>query len=263
MKSFTDNILQWHFSKCSSTQFVLKEQLLSAGIPSQSENLWRLVSCQNQWRGHGRQQKKWESFGYEVAFSFVGTMLQNPGPHGALVLAVCFAEFLENYFQLPTRSILLKWPNDLFTKNLQKFSGILGQSFSNQSRFVFGIGANLFLKGISSDGLQENYGTLIDGRPPLFLSRHWALYQRLIPRKFLLFLETDMYSIERDFETKWNSRCFHLDKLVYFQSSNKWNSGYFRGIGSDGSALIEHKGTMQSIRSGGLRFESDHPSASD
>jgi biotin-[acetyl-CoA-carboxylase] ligase BirA-like protein len=217
-----------HVKQCDSTQDVLKEQLIN----SNSETV--LVSCENQLAGRGRGSNSWNSLPGTICFSM------NVNPHRiqsftAIELSVIVAKF----FEQKNRTLLLKWPNDLWNQNHLKCGGILIQGSQNQ--LLAGIGLNFYSQDERFGGVYEDPFQLSKKSTCMELAEY-ILKNRFDDTAFL--------------QKTWLTRCGHLNELVTITEGDEIYEGIFHGIGDFGEALICQDGQKKHIYNGSLRKNS-------
>lgn len=127
-----------YLKKVDSTNTYLKK------IPSSDLVHGCVVICDNQTRGRGQYEKKWDSQpGKDLTFS-IGL---RPPDHNRLTLltlgfADAIAEVLESYVSVPVH---LKWPNDIYVGG-KKICGLLTECVflgKQSDRVCIGIGLNV------------------------------------------------------------------------------------------------------------------------
>jgi biotin-[acetyl-CoA-carboxylase] ligase BirA-like protein len=220
-------IKQIHLEQCHSTQDVLKEQFNSL-----SSHETFLVSCENQISGRGRGENRWNCMPGTLCFS-INILPQPVMSFTAIELSVIISE----YFESKRKSLLLKWPNDLWNKDFKKCGGILVQG--NQKNLFAGIGLNLF----STD---PEFGGIYDDRNPIdkkSLSFDMASY-----------IFNNRISDPERLKSLWIQRCGHMNKLVTINEGEETITGQFIGIGQYGEALIENSSGVKKIYNGSLRI---------
>jgi BirA family biotin operon repressor/biotin-[acetyl-CoA-carboxylase] ligase len=131
--------------------------------------------------------------------------------------------------------IKLKWPNDVLV-NERKIGGILLESisFGKQTHIVIGLGVNITEAPITvSFPATSLYDQgIILNHPDEFLNvlmnKFEVLYNNW--RKDNNFIKT------RD---EWMSRAYNINKVITIENNHRRFSGIFKGIGLDGSMLLE------------------------
>lgn len=219
-------IKQIHLEQCHSTQDVLKEQ-----FNSMSSNETILVSCDNQISGRGRGENSWNCMAGTLCFSL--NILPHPiMSFTAIELSVVIAE----YFQTKGEMLRLKWPNDLWNKDLKKCGGILVQG--SQKNLFAGIGLNLYSTDNEFGGVFDDKN-IVDKKSLSFEIANYIFNHRILDSEKLKCL--------------WLKRCGHMNKLVTIYDGEDSFSGQFIGIGDYGEALIQNSYGTKKIYNGSLR----------
>ena len=220
-------IKQIHLEQCHSTQDVLKEQ-----FKSEVEIETILVSCENQISGRGRGENNWICMKGTLCFSI------NIPPHPLMSFtAIELSVIISDYFESKNRSLLLKWPNDLWDMNQKKCAGILVQG--NQKNLFAGVGINLFSNEIEFGGVFEE---------------EHALDKKTIAKEISTFIMTHRIHDAEILKNKWLNRCGHLNKNVTIIEGEQKTTGNFIGIGEYGEALTETSFEIKKIYNGSLRI---------
>lgn len=220
-------IRQFHLEECHSTQDVLKEQL------ARHESLESiLVSCENQTSGRGRGENKWEMIPGGLCFSF------NLTPHKmvsftALELSVLIAR----YFESRGVKLFLKWPNDLWDKDLKKCGGILVQGAQNQ--YLAGVGLNLYSN-------QSKFGSVLSQEP--------TENKAGLALDLTEFIHQNRYSDSNVLSADWIQRCGHLNHMVSLTEGDLRSEGIFQGLGEFGEAIICVDAKPRRFFNGSLRL---------
>ena len=220
-------IKQTHVNECDSTQDLLKEQL---NKESPAETI--LISCEYQTSGRGRGDNLWKAMPGTLCFSL------NIQPHAvmsftALELSVLVARFFES----KNIDLKLKWPNDLWNKDLKKCGGILVQG--TQNLFYAGIGLNLY----SSN---ESFGGIFD--------REFQFDKKELAREVAEFILNHRYSDTDQLQKDWLLRCGHLNEIVIIADGIDRIEGVFQGLGKYGEALVCRDGRINKLFNGSLRL---------
>jgi BirA family biotin operon repressor/biotin-[acetyl-CoA-carboxylase] ligase len=135
---------------------------------------------------------------------------------------------VERYFNV---GLKLKWPNDLVTSDYQKCAGILCQTLGDY--LIFGIGLNV-------GPLPEVFDREVFSLPEKGLRKD-------VPKliyEFILKNRLNGDTVVKEFQ----NRCIHLNREVFIDRQK----GIFRGLGSDGAALLETERGIQKVYSGSL-----------
>lgn len=222
-------IKQIHLSKCDSTQDVLKEQLSDSTI----EGI--LVSTDHQVKGRGRGTHSWESLPGSLCFSL------SLHPHPVTSLSSLEVSLIvRDYFETKGVELLLKWPNDLWTKDKKKCGGILLQGSKNL--YMAGIGLNLF------SGDSEFGG--------IFLEEE-AFDKKNLAREIAEFILSHRIESREGLQKRWLAVCGHSDAHVRIIEGESVSEGLFKGIGEHGEAVLETASGLESFFNGSLRLGDD------
>lgn len=138
-----------HFPQIDSTNSYLKENY------NNLEN-YTFVSADNQLKGKGRNNRKWESENSKnLLFSLLilDDVLINKFKEVSIVTAYTIVKYLES---LNIENVSIKWPNDVFVKD-NKICGILLETITKDRMecLVVGVGININQKDFSKDLLIE------------------------------------------------------------------------------------------------------------
>lgn len=221
----------YHFDSLPSTQTHLLEHLES------NPNSQIVVSCDNQTSGIGRRGNEWIQLGEGLFVSFVSSLCDIP-TLTALEVSVQIVEFFKNKYSIDLK---LKWPNDILTNDSKKCGGVIINAIDKKA--VIGVGLNLY----------SNTETAYD-----YPSGDLFNSSRLINKEQLA-LDLATYMIEsrltaKQIISKWNWYCCHLELDVTIADGENITSGLFKGVGSDGQALVEGNNQIKSVYNGSLRF---------
>lgn len=220
-----------HLDQTPSTQTHLIEHFND--IPSHL-----LISCENQTDGLGRRGAKWDAYLETLCFS--ATL--SPNKHislTALEIPVIVKNFFEKEFK---KELQLKWPNDLMREN-KKCGGIILNS-SQSENMVLGLGINIALiENLADYSIQ---GTSVFSTSIVFSKRNLAM-------KLYRFILDNRLSGSQVIEG-WTESCTHMNKEVSILEDSKTFKGVFKGIGTDGQALIESDSKISEFYTGTLRF---------
>lgn len=212
-----------HYETCKSTQELFLKDELYKSFPA-------IISSDFITDAKGRRERKWDVYQGALACSF--TLTKNSViTLSALEVSVLISRFFEKEYD---RHLLLKWPNDLYDKNFKKCGGILINS--SKEHLIVGLGMNL--------NSNDEYGSVFEKRSPIDCKALAPkLYQYIISHR----LTSDQVIKE------WNEKCYHLNSLVNVEEDSVNTQGIFKGIGSNGQALIEIDNSIKEIYSATLR----------
>lgn len=220
-------IRQIHLNECNSTQDILKEQL---SLSRHDEEI--LVSCENQVSGRGRGENTWEAMPGTLCFSL------NIKPHPVMsYTALELSVLVARYFEVKGAQLKLKWPNDLWNKEMKKCAGILVHGSQNQ--LAAGIGLNLF----SND---PSYGGIF--------AKEYGLNKKDLAKDISEFIISHRYQSMKELQKDWLTRCGHLNHMVTITENGEVSEGIFQGIGEFGEALLCINAETRKFFNGSLRL---------
>lgn len=228
-----------HFRSIDSTQAFLKEKLEE--LKTLDDNI--LISATNQTAGVGRKGNAWETLPNALAMSF--TLKPNCVPTMTPIeIGLLVTRFIKDRFQ---KKIQLKWPNDLLTREGKKCGGILSQYIDAQN-VIAGLGLNLgkILPPPQSLAYPLGVAAIL---PELQLL---DIDQENISKDLYSYLLKNRYINQDDLRRDFNQSCFHLNMKVLIQEDQGEFIGFFRGIGSNGEALVEINATIHHFLSSSL-----------
>jgi len=215
-----------HFEEIQSTQSFLKEKLATKKT---IENI--LISASQQSDGVGRFGNKWDNFGNSLAFSFT---VRTPPDKSLSLLPLELSTLLVKWLNIKTGVALkVKWPNDILTTKFQKCGGILCH-YINPKMIIAGIGLNYGPIHFKSNHLYKTN--------PGFISNNIQLSKddkKNLPMSFYNFFLENLPSNESKLPL-WENLCIHMNQKVKIShSDNNFKIGTFKGIGSNGEAILE------------------------
>ena len=227
-----------HFTSIPSTQIYLKENL--EALKAQDNDI--LISCSEQTLGIGQRGNTWDSHPNSIAMSF--TLKPNNTPTlTPLEIGLLTIGFLKVKFN---KEILIKWPNDLLSIDGKKCGGILCQ-FIDNTTVIVGLGINL---GKLSNRSINNYKhgiSSVDSN--LEMS---ALEQEVVSKELYHFLGSNRFSDASELKKIFDKHCAHLNKTVSISEDGLDRYGIFRGIGTNGEALVEVNSIIKTFLSSSL-----------
>ncbi len=228
-----------HFNSIHSTQIYLKDNLSEL----QTHSLDVLITANEQTQGVGRSGSKWDSYSNSLAMSF--TLKPNPIPTMTPieigVLSVMF------FHKLYNKKLFIKWPNDLLTSEGLKCGGIIAQ-YINPQTVIVGLGVNLGSPHQELIPTHYKHGLgSVDGNLELT-----ELGIKKVSSELYSFILSNRFQSASDLQELFNDHCFHVGKLVRIDDEDLKHEGYFQGIGLNGEAIIEIKGSNRSFFSSSL-----------
>jgi BirA family biotin operon repressor/biotin-[acetyl-CoA-carboxylase] ligase len=219
-----------HVSNCESTFEILKSNYDYSDL---------LVSCDNQLKGRGRGHNSWDFFKNSIAMSF------NAKESKVLTLtSIEIGVLICDYFKQSNNiNLNLKWPNDIIKDGL-KVGGILIESFNDT--YLIGIGLNTYLEA------NESFNTYKVAAGNLF-DNEQNINKEKTCKDLCVYIHKNRFSNMDMLIKRFNSLCFHFNKEVEIYDGDNI-VGVFKGLNSDGSAIIENSLTTKSVYSGSLRL---------
>ena len=229
-----------HFNTIGSTQIYLKDHLEELQKQSGEENL--LISCSEQTEGIGRRGNSWDSYPNSLAMSFTFK------PHATatltpLEIGLITVQFFKKKMNI---DLFLKWPNDILTSDGKKCGGILCQ-YIDSNTVVVGLGINL---GKIEDIEKNDYRHGLSSVDQTLVLTNFD-QEKISAELYQSLLSNRLSTAEKLIDT-FNQYCFHIDTDVFIFEDGKDYVGIFKGIGTNGEALVEIDSTVQSFMSSSL-----------
>ena len=194
----------------------------------QKKNL--LVMSQAQHAARGRQGKTWLTTCGSLAATFV---MPVPEKIDYSVFSLVIGMLLIDILDGSNRKLMIKWPNDLWTKDYKKVAGILVEQFkfSGTNFISIGIGINLEAKTIesSSASLYEAIGIAYH---PCEIAGKIAIN---LPKFNLTFQEEGFQA----FWSRWNELTFPVGTEIEALVNQKKVLGRYHGVDSQGKILLK------------------------
>jgi BirA family biotin operon repressor/biotin-[acetyl-CoA-carboxylase] ligase len=227
-----------------STDFIGQSIQYYPKLDSTNAKAWELVSentqngtvviTDNQTKGRGRQSNKWISIP-DKSLTFSIILYPNAPPNKinlySLIAGLAITDCLNEY----DIQAKLKWPNDILIKG-KKAGGILCESKINGGvikSMVIGIGLNV------NDKTEEFPEVLRKNATSLMIENGKQYQLEILLAKFLNHLEHRIKNKETNLQLlDWEKRCAHLNQKVTFHSGNENVTGVFKGLSSNGQAVI-------------------------
>jgi BirA family biotin operon repressor/biotin-[acetyl-CoA-carboxylase] ligase len=195
-----------------------------------------LIISNNQRAARGRNKKKWISLNQKsISFSLCFKINANHFDLRHLVYMSCIS-LLDVLVKNTSKSIKIKWPNDLFLDN-RKVSGILIESLSvNKEIFVsIGIGINL--------NIPSNYSI---GKPYSNLDRH--VDESVLISSFceLFFDYINKMNIEKAIKIFNENLIWHQERVRITDDKNTYE-GILLGINEQGELTLQINDNIKCI----------------
>ncbi len=204
-----------------------------------------LVITDNQTKGRGRHERKWESEkGKDLTFSLIihpdteVKFFYNFTIISSLSIYKTLINFIEN-----KEKLLIKWPNDLYYEN-KKICGILSEMVTEEAllkSLIIGIGININSTpsldcAISLKQIRK-INTDRHEILTLFLENFYSYYNTWKDRFDYLFDE-------------WKKKLKNLGEIINFKHGDREFKGKFAYVEKDGSIKIETDGEIITFYSG-------------
>ncbi len=236
-----------HFNSISSTNDALKEMALAG----EQEGI--VITAEEQTKGRGRSTNSWFSArGKGLYFSILFKPTINARDLGIFSLfpSIALADSITHWSGMKATT---KWPNDLFLGK-KKVAGILAEANSKSQKINFiivGMGINIlhektdFPPNLSKTAcsIKSATGKLVDKSELLreILSRMEPIYAEI----------HNNLNWQQIITKEWLKRCLHLEHKVVIKSNTFLREGIFKGISTEGEALIRTKnGVLEKIAVG-------------
>lgn len=221
----------------------------------QGEPEGTLVIAEQQVRGRGRKNRRWDSpFNKGLWFSVVlrPNIVSDQVGLIPFLAGVAVAEGIENFTGLKPE---VKWPNDLLL-NGKKICGILSEAeFRNgKIRFIIlGIGINVHHKPHEFPDEFRDRATSLRAESNLRIDRSELLAEIL-------------FQLEKNYRTmqsqgfapiisNWKKRCPHLGKQVTIIQDDERLEGIFEDLNEQGCLMLRTRdGELKKIVTGDLLF---------
>lgn len=208
-----------------------------------------IVSAEQQFAGKGRLGRSWLSSpgkNLTVTFCFFLDPQQKEIRNISQVASLTIAKVLENFGFNPS----LKWPNDILLGS-KKVSGILTETFSVEDLLfvAVGIGLNVNMQAEEAELIDRPATSLlIESGSPFEIE---AVLEKL-QSEFLIDVQTFKNEGFTHFLQDYRKRMTHQlhSKMTLRDSQKDW-SGFFMGINSDGTLLVELDNGKQKIFAAG------------
>ena len=211
-----------------------------------------VVVADSQTAGRGRMTRQWES---PPARNLYFSMILQPQvpppviPEIAILCAIALHKALAN--MIPEYDFGLKWPNDLWSRQGRKLSGILCEALfqGTSATVIAGLGINVNMTGQDfPDIIRDTAGSLRDIAGHC-LDRNRILASFLNAFEPLLDTWQQVLSLQ-PFMDYWNAHDILNGTRITVQDGEAVITGTARGIRTDGCLLLETAGNVSAIRTG-------------
>ena len=204
-----------------------------------------LFVTDSQLKGRGRRDNIWESSqNKSLTFSLILYPKINFRSIGLLPLLAGISA-VKGIQKSTSIQSGLKWPNDIILDQ-KKIGGILIESKQTKHGFGIIIGMGLNINEKVSD--IPNYIINKTSSLAIFTGKSFCREKILanILNEFEYLLDNCLNSII----SIWENSCIHMNSHISFHSEDELHKGIFKGISSEGYALIDINGNFKTFPSG-------------
>ncbi len=209
-----------------------------------------------QTRGRGRRGGSWLAPpGSGLCLSLGWRFDAPPSSMSALSLVVGIA-VVRALNQLGAKELNLKWPNDIYHGE-RKLAGILIEmrsEFGGPCTVAIGIGVNITLSKDAHARIND-IATDVSSACGFVPSRNKAAAGIL--DELILVLRDFARSGFDPYRLEWLRHDYLADRRIRLEMPERVVSGIARGVGADGTLLIEHGGTTEAFLAGHIVMEAD------
>lgn len=214
-----------------------------------------LIGADRQTAGRGRGANTWWGADGSLMFSILADMRQlglntSDWPRFSLVTGLAIAETLAAF--LPSTSIGLKWPNDIWLGSRKVCGILIEQSDRSPDRLVIGIGLNVNNSFAAAPAEQQQVATsMFDEAGQTPFAREGVLVQLL---KIWHSLVQNLADDRLDLVERWSRKCVLTGHPVTLTQGNTVTTGVCQGIDQDGSLLLRTAFTVERHYAGTVRL---------
>ena len=204
------------------------------------ENDLLVLLTKNQTNGKGRRGNTWYSTkNKSLTFSIKKEYNTQLDILISYKIGLSIIEAIENLCDLRCK---LKWPNDIIYNN-KKLGGILIEKKDNN--LVIGVGINV-------NENEENLNFEINQNiTSLKINTNSIVVLENLLANILNNFEFNYFNLsDSEILDYWNSKCAHINKKIKFHRNKSLISGVFKGLNSDGQAIIEMKNKIHYLGGG-------------
>ena len=194
----------------------------------------------NQHSGKGRRSNIWFAVpNKSLTFSIMVNQKElNNKEIIPLILGLSIIDTIKDYTNINCQ---LKWPNDIIL-NQKKIGGILIEKINDILIIGIGINVNENIKDLNKNIKNASTSLNIFGSIKIELEILFAY--------ILNNLENYFYTKKIDFVNEWNKHCCHINKEIKFHNNNRYESGLFKGVNSNGEGIVHINDKIELISSG-------------
>jgi len=209
-----------------------------------------------QTRGRGRRGGTWLAPpGSGLCLSLGWRFDAPPSTMSALSLVVGIA-LVRALARLGARDVTLKWPNDIYHAE-RKLAGILIEmrsEFGGPCTVAIGIGMNIVL---SSDAHARINELATDAQAACGFVPSRNKTAAIIIDELVSVLQDFEHSGFEPYRTEWQRHDLLADRRIRLEMPERTVSGIARGVGADGTLLIEHDGRLEPFLAGHIVMGND------
>lgn len=196
---------------------------------SPNKNL--LILAKEQTKGRGQKGRSWlpaEKALYATYVFPVEAFKSDLSPF-TLVSALCLYKVLNG----AALNLLIKWPNDLLTKDNKKIAGILAESYSFRGRKFFAVGIGLNIKSAPLE-LQSVSDLMSLTRSIADIDNIALKVAYELEKSWHIYLEEGFVY----FRQEWNNASWKLGKRIDIASSGNLYQGEFMGVDEQACLML-------------------------
>ncbi|MFT4564157.1 MAG: BirA family biotin operon repressor/biotin-[acetyl-CoA-carboxylase] ligase [Gammaproteobacteria bacterium] len=243
----------------TETRAVVQDLRIDRVTDSTNERLLELATAQNihgvawlaeyQTRGRGRRGGSWLAPpGSGLCLSLGWCFNSPPSSLSALSLVVGVA-IVRALNRCGATELQLKWPNDIYHDD-SKLAGILIEmrsEFGGPCTVAIGVGINVALSRDARERINE---PVTDVTSACASSPSRNKVASLIIDELANVLADFEHSGFEHYRAEWQQYDVLADRQITIEMPDRTVSGIGRGIGMDGTLLVEHNGTTEPFLSG-------------
>ena len=202
-----------------------------------------IVVSEEQTKGRGRRSSTWHSLKEKSLTFSIGIKTDiSISNQISFIIPLSICKAIKKLIQI---EVGVKWPNDIMVDN-KKIAGILIESkiYKSLQMYNIGVGINVNLNqhDLNNFDLSNITSTLIESNK--IVSR-----ERLLS-EIIIYIEEYLLKSQDDIIKLWIENCMHINTHVHFHNDSKKVNGIFKSIDSEGNALIDVDGFLESFSSG-------------
>ena len=223
--------------------------------PSTNDTLWDKISNNNhmiiitdkQTHGRGRRENKWFSVESKSLTFSIGIV--DEGKQFNLLPLVAALATCESINKISSIKAKIKWPNDIVVDN-KKMAGILIESKIKKSKIIFNVGVGINVNLDKGD----IKNSCLTGVSSMFIETNRTYSREYLLSEIVKSLNKYLTKKNEDIIKLWIKCCSHIDKKILFNNNNKNIDGIFKGINSEGYAMIKTNNKIEKFSSGIIKL---------